>query len=74
MSLKKENGNHKTYNEFSLYNPLSEPFKVLGIKSRKPITNTNNIKNNYKTNYTKQNSNTRNYNSKVHNKNKNTSV
>lgn len=74
MSLKKENGNHKTYNEFSLYNPLSEPFKVLGIKSRKPITNTKNIKNNYKTNYTKQNSNTRNYNSKVHNKNKNTSV
>ena len=33
-----------------------------------------NIKNNYKTNYTKQNSNTSNYNSKGHNKNKNTSV
>lgn len=74
MSLKKENDNKKTYNEFSLYNPLSEPFEVLGIKNRKAINNTKNIKNNYKTNYTKQNSNTSNYNSKGHNKNKNTSV
>lgn len=66
MSIKKECDNKKPYNEFSLYNPLSKPFEVLGINKRETITNKNNIKNNY----SKQN-NPSNYNGKGNNKKRN---
>lgn len=69
MSIKKESDNKKPYNEFSLYNPLSKPFEVLGIKQRETSTNKNNIKNNY----SKQN-NSSNYNGKGNNKKRNSLV